>query len=201
MLDNNRSRWDEKYQSGVTPWDTGVTPPEVCTFWESGKLSTQGTAVDLGCGPATNVIYLASLGLNVVGCEISGVGLSTAAGRVARQPLSLRERILLVQCDVSQQPFDLMAADYVLDIGCLHGLPFHQRLLYAQQVAALLAPGGYYHLFAFDNVGVNDDDLTKPPRGMAENEVEQLFQLLRLREVIIARPDRQPCRWYLLQKP
>ncbi len=63
MIESARSRWETHYATGNTPWDTQITPPEVQSFWTSGRLAPQGLALDIGCGPGTNVRYLAELGL------------------------------------------------------------------------------------------------------------------------------------------
>ena len=62
--------WEKEYQSGQTPWDSGITPPEVVKFWSSRRLPAQGAALDLGCGTATNVAYLANLGLRRSGSNM-----------------------------------------------------------------------------------------------------------------------------------
>src|SRR5689334_19817077 len=67
----SRKRWDARYGEGNTPWDTQVTPPEVVDFWQDARRSRDGIALDLGCGPGTNVRFLAALGLNAVGVEIA----------------------------------------------------------------------------------------------------------------------------------
>ena len=68
--------WNLVYRFGKTPWDTGITPPELRAVVESGQVPP-GRALDLGCGTGTNVIYLARHGLEVVGV---GNGLNNAVG-------------------------------------------------------------------------------------------------------------------------
>ena len=44
-----RNHWDERYRSGQTPWDTGITPPEVQGFWEEQPKPASGAlAFDIG---------------------------------------------------------------------------------------------------------------------------------------------------------
>lgn len=196
-----RQRWNTRYAEGETPWDTQITPPEVESFWQSGLRAPTAIALDLGCGPGTNVRFLARLGLRATGVEIAGAPLLTAQQRLAREPASVRARAAFVCADVCALPFNALDAGYALDIGCLHSLPREQRSWYAQGVIANLAPGGFYHLYAFD-----DDGRAAPgdrgPHGMLPGEVARLFTpTLTLLEEIRARPDRRPCRWYLLRKP
>jgi SAM-dependent methyltransferase len=158
-------------------------------------------ALDLGCGPGTNVRYLASLGLNAIGIEIAGAPLVIARSRIARIAPQLLARTHFLCSDVTQLPFQALNAVYILDVGCLHSLPRMIRDHYVNSVVANLAPGGYYHLYAFDADPENPEP-SSGPIGMFEEEVIQHFvPRLELIEEVIARPDRRPCRWYLLRRP
>ena len=57
------------YRTGRTPWDTGITPPEVVELVDGPSALPPGRALDLGCGTGTNVRYLAVHGWDVVGVE------------------------------------------------------------------------------------------------------------------------------------
>jgi hypothetical protein len=125
----------------------------------------------------------------------------TGQQRLRREFPDLLARLQLVQADVTSLPVRATQAHYILDIGCLHGLPFAQRQVYAQGVIDNLVQGGYYQLFAFDLQPESEHQADQPLRGMGENEVETLFAPhLTVLEIQRGRPDRQPCRWYLLQK-
>jgi SAM-dependent methyltransferase len=198
----DRPGWEKHYQEGQCPWDTGITPPEVEAFWASGRLPPTGLAIDIGCGPGTNVAYLARLGLRTIGVDLAGGALTLAVTRLRAKAPELLSRISFVQADVTALPFDQAQARYMLDIGCLHGLPQSMRAPYAKGIITNLASGGYYHLYAFDCLAELVDDPTKRGRGMKEDEVEILFAPhLQMVEILRARPNRYPCRWYLLQKP
>lgn len=196
-----RLRWNSRYAEGELPWDTQVTPPEVHAFWQSGRLPPRGIALDLGCGPGTNVRFLAELGLTAVGVEIAGPPLAVAQTRLALQFTAPRAQAEFVCADVCALPFHTLNAIYILDIGCLHSLPPESRAWYAQGVVANLVPGGYYHLYAFDDSPDYEASEQRGPRGLLPGEVAQLFTpILEIVEEVIARPDRRPCRWYLLRK-
>lgn len=198
----DRPGWEKHYQDGQCPWDTGITPPEVEAFWASGRLPPTGLALDMGCGPGTNVAYLARLGLRAIGVDLAGGALSLAVARLRANTPDLLPRISFVQADVTSLPFSQAQAIYMLDVGCLQGLPQRMRADYAKGIMANLAPGGYYQLYAFDCLAELVDDPVKRERGMKDDEVATLFlPHLHLVEILRARPDRYPCRWYLLQKP
>lgn len=202
MAQERRLRWDERYRSASRPWDTGITPPEVETFWRSGMLPPLGLAIDLGCGSGTNASFLANTGLYAVGVDLSGVALLRGQTRNAQPRGGSSSPPSFVQSDVSSLPFAAAGASYILDVGCLHSIPLDQRASYARSVILNLRPGGYYHLFAFDRSDRDVPDSERRDQGMAECEVWQLFtpELLLL-TVLRGRPDQRPCRWYLLHKP
>lgn len=194
MTTSDRYTWEEHYRTGPTPWDTRVTPPEVVQFWRNHTAPKGGLALDLGCGPATNVAYLAALGLCVIGFDLAGNALATGMARLRNERSHLLNRVQLAQADVTRLPLYQAQAHYILDIGCLHGVPPARRQAYANGVVDNLAPGGYYQLYAFDQLP------DRPERGLGETEVADLFAShLELVEIIRANPERHPCRWYLLR--
>ena len=59
------------YRTGRTPWDTGVTPPELVDLIQGADALTSGSALDMGCGTGTNVAYLADRGWTATGVVAS----------------------------------------------------------------------------------------------------------------------------------
>jgi len=47
MTEDRHTLFSERYASGETPWDSGITPPEIIEFLE---MAPAGSALDLGCG-------------------------------------------------------------------------------------------------------------------------------------------------------
>lgn len=198
---NLRARWEDHYASGHTPWDTQITPPEVKEFWASGRLPPAGLALDVGCGPGTNVLYLAQLGLFALGFDIAVQAIEMGRRRILERAPELAARAQLVPADVTALPLGGCGAAYILDLGCSHGLPPPLRGAFAQGIIANLRPGGYYHLYAFDHVLRADAEGEERYMGMGNNEVVERFTPhLEVVEITRADPDRHPCRWYLLRR-
>lgn len=141
MAPTGRS-FERAYRRGRTPWDTGVTPPEVV---EEASAMEPGRALDLGCGTGTNVLWLAQHGWTAVGVDRSPIAIESA-----RRRADWTSGAMFVEGDVTRLeelqvdgPFDLM-----LDIGCFHGLPVRRREAYVRQVARVARRGARMMVFA-----------------------------------------------------
>ena len=200
-----RAHWDERYRSGQTPWDTGITPPEVQAFWKEQPTPATGEfAIDIGCGTGLNTLFLAGQGLCAVGFDLSGQALSLAKQRLNSSGRQDRPRpggeAFFVQADVSKLPLDRLGAAYALDIGCLHSLPDHLRPAYAERVHRGLKNGGYFHLYVFDR-NISDGPGAK---GMYQGEVAALFdgklEIVTEEVGVSSNAASRPSRWFLLRK-
>lgn len=142
--------WNLIYLFGKTPWDTGVTPPEVRAVVEVGRVKP-GRALDLGCGTGTNVIYLARHGFDVTGVDISSRAIAAARRKIERAGLAARARVYAGDvAGLDTLPVS-GSFDLALDIGCLHTLGASARPQYVAGLADRVRPGGLYLLYAFDS--------------------------------------------------
>jgi SAM-dependent methyltransferase len=165
-------------------------------------VAPRGLALDIGCGPGTNVRYLAERGLEVLGFDIAYQAVATGRTRIAARAPHLLAHAALLQADVTALPLEGAGATYILDIGCSHGLPPALRARFAAGIIGNLRPGGYYHLYAFDHVPRPEEEAEDRYMGMLDDEVVARFTpALEVVEITRAAPDRHPCRWYLLRKP
>ncbi len=142
--------WDLMYLFKKTPWDTGITPPEIVSVIESGRLRPAGRALDLGCGTGTNAIYLAQHGFEVMGIDISVRAISLA--RRKTRSAALTDRVRFERGDVSRLTKWLSpnSIDFAYDIGCFHNLESDARQRYVSGLTAVLKPGAIYMLYAFE---------------------------------------------------
>ena len=99
----------------VTPWDTGVSPPELTEFIRS---HAPGRALDLGCGTGTNVITLAQHGWWVTGVDFAWRAIRVARRKARRSGVEVELQVAdVTRGDAVSGPYDL-----VLDLGCFHNL-------------------------------------------------------------------------------
>ena len=137
-------RWifELMYLLSRTPWDTGITPPELIAFLENHE---PGHALDIGCGTGTNLITMAQHGWQVTGVDFS----SRAIRQAQRKAQAVDLQLQLIHDDVSS--FDNITGtfDLVLDIGCFHSLSRKERARYASNLYRFVKPGGTFLLYSW----------------------------------------------------
>ena len=136
-----KSWWDILYILGKTPWDTGVTPPELVDLVE-GEQIPHGRALDIGCGTGTNAIYLAQHGFEAFGVDISWFAIWRARRKARRcgTPVSFYTGDV-TKLGLPSVPANINPVDLVVDIGCLHALVAEDRL---PLMLKLMLRVGYY---------------------------------------------------------
>jgi 2-polyprenyl-3-methyl-5-hydroxy-6-metoxy-1,4-benzoquinol methylase len=73
--------WDASYLDGPAPWDVGRPQPAILRLADEGAFA--GAVLDAGCGTGENALYVASLGLHVVGVDVADTALSIAREKAA----------------------------------------------------------------------------------------------------------------------
>lgn len=142
-MDWRRWFFEWQYAWGRPRWDSRVTPPEVVE--QIASTPTRGRALDLGCGTGTNAIFLAQHGFQVVGVDFSARAIAIARERARRANVAIDFHIAdVTRLDFLQPPFD-----FVLDIGCLHGIEPAGRARYAAHLARLTRADAHFMLYAF----------------------------------------------------
>lgn len=154
---------------GRPPWDTGISPPELLEFI---RLHPPGCALDLGCGTGTNLLTLAKSGWQVTGVDFAPRAMHEARRKFRRAGVEG----LVRQGDVTRLETVRGLYDLVLDIGCYHGLLEAGRAAYRQNLVQILAPGGYYLLYARWKTNTGD------PFGITQADFEALNLLLFMEE-------------------
>jgi cyclopropane fatty-acyl-phospholipid synthase-like methyltransferase len=143
----NRLKFWWRYLRHNTPLDTNITPPEIIALVERLPV---GTALDLGCGTGTNVIYLAQRGWRAIGVDFAPNAIGMARRKARKAGVEAFAQFYV--SDVTRLGW-LEASVYVpftfaMDIGCLHALSVEGQHAYVAQLARLTAPDATYALYA-----------------------------------------------------
>ena len=68
--------WDASYHGGPAPWDIGRPQPTIVRVASEGGFV--GAVLDAGCGTGENALYVASMGLSVLGVDVAETALAIA---------------------------------------------------------------------------------------------------------------------------
>ena len=139
--------WDRFYADR----DRGVpffrpVPDESLVAWHRDGLVAPrpgARALDLGCGPGRNAVWLAQQGYAVDAVDLSPAALEWGRERAERAGV----HVAFSRADALAWPAPQY--DLVFDSGLYHHLPPHRRLTYRQLLERVLAPGGSFGLSAF----------------------------------------------------
>ncbi len=191
------SRLSERYASGDIPWDDALPPPEVLDFVPSLEA---GRALDLGCGYGRASIYLATQGWVVDGVDFVERAVEMAKQRSKEAGVSVNFHLAsITDLDFLHGPYN-----FAIDVGCGHALDDEGLRLYKEQLYRLLAPGGYFMLFARMKKGQHDDD--EGPPGLFEDELLAIFEdgftltWAEHSETLLADGSSWPSAWFRFQR-
>ncbi|MFE9770488.1 class I SAM-dependent methyltransferase [Streptomyces sp. NPDC005931] len=142
--------WDDFYADRSRPVPFFVAKPDenLVSYLDRGLLPASGRALDLGCGPGRNALYLAARGFEVDAVDLSPAAVDWARERAATTGTrGVRFHCgdaFALTCTELTGPYDL-----VYDSGCFHHLPPHRRISYLALLDRVLAPGGRFALTCF----------------------------------------------------
>ena len=147
-----QQRFTHMYVEGQTPWDSGISPPELLAAIQGPDALTPGRALDVGCGTGTNSLTIATLGWQVVGVDFAAPAIAQAQTKAAQVQTKLTEAggsVTFMQADVTRltPPTPDARMHLILDLGCLNGIPHELRSAYAQVMAQQAAPGALFLLY------------------------------------------------------
>jgi SAM-dependent methyltransferase len=136
-----KSLYDWMYRHKRVPWDLGPRK-ELVEAVESGRLQPC-RAIDLGCGTASNAIFLAQHGFDVTGVDYSPAAIALCQERGAVAGVSVR----WIEDDLTNLrraagPFDLL-----VDWGVYDDLSLEDRRAYLRTVLPLTHAGSQFIIY------------------------------------------------------
>ena len=168
MTEEDRERWDARYDEAEPATDARPGPPSNFAT-VADHFPTNGSALDIACGPGEGSVWLALRGMQVHGIDVSPVAIERARERAAQ--LGVADRC---QFDVVDLDEGLPAGDPV-DLVLCH--LFRGEGL-APQMMERLAPGGLLAVAVLSEVGAEPGAFRAPPGELYElfGELEVLAE-------------------------
>ena len=176
-LDPNH--WEARYQANDIPWELGHHDPYLESVIERYAIEPCRT-LEVGCGQGYNAIWLAQMGFDLLGIDVS----STAIEAARRLALSASINARFEQANILEGPIDKEPFDFAYDRAVMHLFEeVEHRERYVANLAASMRPGALYHTLSGSTDGPPRD--TGPPRRSATEMVSALephFELVSLSE-------------------
>ncbi len=172
------TRWDERYEKGDTPWETGAPSTELQRVLGETAVPP-GPALELGCGTGASAVWLARQGFDVTAVDISPLAIERARRRAEQAGVGVR----FLTADVLRPPEELGGPfDFFFDRGCYHVVRREDVAGYLRTLERLTRPGSVGLVLA----GNAREPHEPGPPVVSEEEIRaelgSLFDVVRLRE-------------------
>lgn len=179
-----KDKWDEVYRNTPLekiPWYSEKPERILIELVEKGEIK-KGKVMDLCSGDGTNSIYLASLGYDVSGVEISETAIKIAKNICKQKGLSCNYKTGNVLSFKIKEKYDL-----VFDRGCFHHIPDNEKNKYVKRVAKMLNDKGKFLLYCFSDKNVGWEKAFS--KEEIKNYFSEYFKIMFIDDVIRTEPS------------
>ncbi|MBV8630261.1 MAG: class I SAM-dependent methyltransferase [Silvibacterium sp.] len=177
--------WDASYSGGPAPWDIGRPQPAIVRM--ASEHTFAGPVLDAGCGTGENTLYIASLGMPVLGIDVAETALAMA--RKKSEERGIKSEFLAADA------FHLERLDRtfktVLDCGLFHTFDPEERPDYVASLAAVTELGGNLYVLCFSDQGTETG-----PHPVRREELTTEFHVGNGWNLLAIEPDRIHTRFH-----
>ena len=140
-----RERWNERWaRPDFAPsWLTGEIPDLLTSAFDRGIFAPGDRLLEIGCGQGGLADFCARKGMSVVALDFAETAISRAQAAYGDCPGDLE----FLTADFCTGFAHHRKFDCALDRGCFHVLPHRSKLVYVENLARCMMPGGRYLLF------------------------------------------------------
>jgi SAM-dependent methyltransferase len=125
--------------------------------------------LDIGCGTGENALYLAAQGHDVWGVDFTPASIEQARDKAAQRHQTVTFLVLnVLELHTLGGTFDT-----VIDSGLFHVLSDEERLLFVDNLAAAIRPGGTYFMLCWSEL---EPAGGYGPRRITQAEIKHSFQ-------------------------
>lgn len=174
--------WHQRWQQNQIGFHQREINPYLQRHWSELRLDRKARVFVPLCGKSSDMLWLLSMGYQVLGVELSPVAVESFFAENALTPKTYRRGDfwvfevdgLQIYCGdfFALQPELTGRIDAVYDRASLVALPPEMRLEYVLTLSSLLSPSVQILLIAFD---YPQHEMQGPPFSVHDQEIEQLF--------------------------
>ena len=155
----------DQSSSGISSWNIARPQPAIVRLAQSGEIV--GTVLDVGCGTGENALYLSSLGHEVTAIDTA----QEAIDKARRKSLERRLRVNFRLVDALALPCLGLTFDTVIDSGVFHVFSDEERVEYANNLGAVLMPGGRCFMLC-----LSERETREGPRRVTKADITDAFR-------------------------
>ena len=171
-------RWDERYATGDTPWETGQPSSELQRVVAEVPIYP-GRALELGCGTGANAVWLAQQGFDVTALDLS----PRAIERAQKRADQAGARVRFLVADVLRPMTEVAGLfDFFFDRGCYHVVRRESVAGYLETLRQLTRPGTLGLVLAGNAREPHDPGPPVVSEAEIRAELGSLFDIVHLRE-------------------
>jgi len=162
----NVTYFHKAYHSSMPPWVIDRPQPALKRVLEEGYI--KGKVLDVGCGTGDNTIMVANHHLEVIGLDFVNEAIEIARSKVKNSPL----KISFVVANALNLKNLNLKVDTVIDSGLFHTLDDKERVIFLDNLSAVLKRGGTYIILCFSDKVAG----YYGPRRISKKEIQELFK-------------------------
>ena len=157
--------WDASYHyADPAPWDIGQPQQAIVRLASEGRFT--GAVLDAGCGTGENALYVASLGLPVLGFDVAETALAIAREKAHQRGVEVE----FVAADAFQLERLGRRFETVLDCGLFHTFNSDERPRYVASLASVTEVDGTLYVLCFSDQGPETG-----PHPVSQDELRTAF--------------------------
>jgi SAM-dependent methyltransferase len=177
--------WDASYHNGPAPWDIGRPQPPIVRLASQGGLV--GAVLDAGCGTGENALYIAALGLSVLGVDVAETALAMAREKAHDRGITVE----FAAADAFYLERLGRRFQTVLDCGLFHTFNGDERPEYVASLASVTKHEGTLYVLCFSDEGPDTG-----PHPISQKELRAAFNPTTGWNVVAIEPDRVQTRFH-----